>query len=117
MAEIELVIVNALDLYPFYDKLSKMVEKMDDLCAETRKKGGSLRLVKIPGVRLIKIFNDSYERMRSLCRADGDSEELFPQMCNGRSFKKNQELILTALLIYKQIFVSITEVANVMDLF
>jgi uncharacterized protein YjcR len=44
-------------------------------------------------------------------------EKDFPQIFEGRNFLTNTQLILTALLIYKQNYMSVQEIANVMDLF
>ena len=44
-------------------------------------------------------------------------EDCFPHMHEGRTFKECKELILTALLIYRQGYLNVQEIQNVMDLF
>ena len=63
---------------------------------------------------LCQIFDDSYERMNS---DDYDPKNDLPQVLEGRNFNQNRQLIFTALIIYKKGFMTITEIANSMDLF
>ena len=41
----------------------------------------------------------------------------FPKVIKNRNLVKNRDLILTALLIYKQGYMTVGEIKNVMDLF
>lgn len=114
ISEIELVIVSGLNMYPFYVKLEKLLAKCDDLKKEAAVVDVPLSQMKISGGRLAKIFDDSYEKINS---ENYDPENDFSQIFDGRGFRANQQLIFTALLIYKQSYLSVAEIANVMDLF
>ena len=57
-----------------------------------------MRNIKIAGAKLVKIFDDCYEKMST---SEYNPEMNFPQMFEGRNFKQNVDLILTALIIYR----------------
>lgn len=91
-----------------------MVAKMTDLTVDPLSSGNSFNNLKIPGDRLVKIFDDSYEKMKD---GNFDPEHDFPPMCDGRSIKTIKDLILTALLVYKQGHMNVQEISNIMDLY
>ena len=115
MVEIEHVIVSGLRMHQMYDKLAKKVAKMPELYDPTLSPGkNSFEKVKIDGRTLVKMFDDSYEKINS---DNYEEEHDFPAMQDGRSFKSNKDLILTALLIYKHNYMTVQEISNIMDLY
>ena len=118
MAELELVIVNGLEMYPIYAKLEKIVLAIEDNYLGTASDGtviaANVRNIKLQGAKLVKIFNDSYEKMST---ADYNPDINFPHLYDGRNFQQNIDLILTALIIYKNGYMTITELSSTMDLF
>ncbi len=59
LVEIELVIVNGLSMHEMYEKLAKKIAQMPDLNEEE----SPMNKVKIPGERLVEIFDNSYAKI------------------------------------------------------
>lgn len=127
LSELELVIVSGLDMYTFYSKLENYVIRMDGIIGGATSGGPdksskgktsidkeNVKNIKISGARLLRIFDDSYEKMST---PQFDPDIHFPQQSEGRNYKQNVELILTTLIIYRQGFMTVTEIQNTMDLF
>ena len=61
MAEIELVLVNGLDMAPFYEQITRQVNQMSDLRGRNQENDESLRNITVPGSIIAKILDDGYE--------------------------------------------------------
>ena len=91
---------------------------MDDLVGRILRNGGTLQNVTVPGYMIAKIFQDSYTAHHDYDSRGHDLEEQsFPHVYEARTFEENKQLILTALIIYRQGYLTINEIQNVLDLF
>ena len=71
-------------------------------------------MIRIRGGELLQLFHDEYENSKGRAY---DYRIDFPQIVEGRNFIQNRDLILTACIIFKQGYMTIKEIADVMDLY
>ena len=65
LTELELIMVTGLEMYPIYAKLEKIVFDIEGQRANSAKSISESKAanLKISGALLLKIFDDSYEKM------------------------------------------------------
>lgn len=78
--------VTGLEMYPLYVKLEKIVVEIESQRANSTVaiSETNVKNIKISGTMLLKIFDDSYEKMST---SEYNPEKSFPQMFEGRNFK------------------------------
>ena len=115
LAELELIVVSGLDMFPFFKKLKEVIIERDETIRyKSQATEEAISLIRIRGSELLQLFQDEYESSKG---RPYDYMTDFPQIVEGRHFIQNRDLILTACIIFKKSYMTIKEIADVMDLY